>query len=310
MVGSTPTTMSSSGKTPKTRIGPKNQKPPEAGQLDRAPGDEGAEGDDQAEQPGVALGVASRSPGSARRRGRDRGRGGARRASVLLPPWARSSLSNSTVDVLPIDKLAHFVNQRNKSVSDCVNRRSGSGRYTPPARVHRSWQSSRSIISGVADLPDPAALGERRGALRRLRRSAAAASRRRRLDGRAQPRPGDGLLRRPLRRQHPGAAEDLAALRGPGRDRRRGPVARCRLAAVEDLDRLLAQLGVEQREVLVGELAGGVVEFGVADLAVLGFLEGLELLVGAGGDRAPAARRPEGDDRAPAARSGRRSRSS
>ena len=50
--------------------------------------------------------------------------------------------------------------------------------------------------------------------------------------------------------------------------------------AVEDLDRLLAQLGVEQREVLVGELAGGVVELGVADLAVLGFLQRLQLGVG------------------------------
>ena len=59
-------------------------------------------------------------------------------------------------------------------------------------------------------------------------------------------------------------------------------------AAVEDLDRLPAQLGVEQGEVLVGELAGGVVELGVADLAVLGFLERLELGVGDG----PPRRRP------------------
>ena len=61
-----------------------------------------------------------------------------------------------------------------------------------------------------------------------------------------------------------------------------------RRLAVEDLDRLLAQLGVEQREVLVGELAGGVVELGVADLAVLGFLQ----RVGLGRGRRAPRRRP------------------
>ena len=89
------------------------------------------------------------------------------------------------------------------------------------------------------DLSDPAALGERCGTLRRLRHRWRRQLLRRRLDGRAQPGSGDGLLRDPLRRQHAGAAEDLGA--------------------VEDLDRLLAQLGVEQGEVLIGGLAGGVV---------------------------------------------------
>ena len=45
------------------------------------------------------------------------------------------------------------------------------------------------------------------------------------------------------------------------------------------------QLGVEQGEVLVGELAGGMVELGVADLAVLGFLQ----RVGLGADQGAAA---------------------
>src|SRR4051794_780290 len=46
---------------------------------------------------------------------------------------------------------------------------------------------------------------------------------------------------------------------------------------LEDLDRLAAKLGVLAAEVLVGELAGGVVELGVADLAVLGLLLRLEV---------------------------------
>src|ERR1700761_664124 len=55
---------------------------------------------------------------------------------------------------------------------------------------------------------------------------------------------------------------------------------------VEDPDRFLTQFGVEDRVVLVGELAGGVVEFGVADFAVFRFLQ----LVGLGPPpRAPAA---------------------
>src|SRR5215204_4546152 len=63
---------------------------------------------------------------------------------------------------------------------------------------------------------------------------------------------------------------------------------------VEDLQRLFAQLGVESCEVRVGELARGVVELGVTDLPVLGFLAS----VGFGADEgaaAPAARGPEGD---------------
>src|SRR6476646_5797936 len=69
------------------------------------------------------------------------------------------------------------------------------------------------------------------------------------------------------------------------------------LDPVEDLHRLLAEFGVEQGEVLVGELAGGVVELGIADLAVLGFLEGVELGADEGA-ATTAARGPERDQRA------------
>jgi hypothetical protein len=46
---------------------------------------------------------------------------------------------------------------------------------------------------------------------------------------------------------------------------------------LEDLNRVAAQFGVLAPEVLVGELARGVVELGVADLAVLGLLARLEV---------------------------------
>src|SRR5262249_11189845 len=67
-------------------------------------------------------------------------------------------------------------------------------------------------------------------------------------------------------------------------------------AALEDLDCFGSQLGVEQGKVLVRELAGRMVELGVADLAVFGFLEGLEI----GRDGGPPAwppRRPDRDQR-------------
>src|SRR5215203_431190 len=65
-------------------------------------------------------------------------------------------------------------------------------------------------------------------------------------------------------------------------------------SSIEDLQCLLAQLGVEGGKVLVGELAGGVVELGVADLPVLRFLAS----VGFGADEgaaAASARGPEPD---------------
>src|SRR5690242_3428817 len=46
---------------------------------------------------------------------------------------------------------------------------------------------------------------------------------------------------------------------------------------VEDLDRLRAQRPVQGLEVCVGELAGAVIELGVADLAVFGLARGLEV---------------------------------
>ena len=46
---------------------------------------------------------------------------------------------------------------------------------------------------------------------------------------------------------------------------------------LEDVDRLAAQLAVEPLEVLVGELARGVVGLRIADLAVLGLLSRLEV---------------------------------
>ena len=45
----------------------------------------------------------------------------------------------------------------------------------------------------------------------------------------------------------------------------------------QDLDRLGPQGAVERLVVGVGQLAGAVVELGVADLAVLGLARGLEL---------------------------------
>src|SRR4051794_20867661 len=46
---------------------------------------------------------------------------------------------------------------------------------------------------------------------------------------------------------------------------------------LQDLDRLGTELGIEQPEVLIAELARGVIDLGIADLAVLGPLASLEV---------------------------------
>ncbi len=100
------------------------------------------------------------------------------------------------------------------------------------------------IIVRRPDLPDPAALGERRGPLRRLRRRRRWQLDRRRLDGRAQPHPRHDLRRRGLGVEHLHPAEDLKGARRPAGDRligsnlrstRRPQPPRARAARVEAL---------------------------------------------------------------------------
>ena len=72
-----------------------------------------------------------------------------------------------------------------------------------------------------------------------------------------------------------------------------------RVEPAQDLDRLGAQRAVQRAPVLLGELAGAVVELGVADLAVLGLLGGLEVVALArASDASLAAARPRAQRRA------------
>ncbi len=93
-----------------------------------------------------------------------------------------------------------------------------SGRHVAPnarrAGLHCASDGSRARrIPGDhldrPDLPHPSPLGEGRGALRRVRDRAVGQLVRRRIAGRAQPRPLDGRLRDPVRPQHHRPAQDL-----------------------------------------------------------------------------------------------------
>ena len=106
----------------------------EAGDFDAGPGDEGSEGNDQAEQPGVALGVA---PG--------------RRVEFDLRPvivamrrclHRPSSLSNIPEYVLLVYKIARFVNRRNKNALSVRRAFDRAARYHSPSCT-RSWASSK-----------------------------------------------------------------------------------------------------------------------------------------------------------------------
>ncbi len=105
----------------------------EAGDFDAGPGDEGGEGDDQAEQPGVALGVA---PG--------------RRVEFDLRPVIvavrrclhQVLLVNNPGNVLLVYKIANFVNQHNKITFSVRGTSDRPARYHLP-RCTQSWASCR-----------------------------------------------------------------------------------------------------------------------------------------------------------------------